>query len=344
MRRYDTLTYRGQAGRMRQLGHGALADYGIAGARLRLLGHDENTTFRVVASDGRRYLLRIHRVSGNPAHPVRSAIQVRSELLWLAALRRDTGLAVPEPVPTLDGRLLTEASIAGVPERRLCTLFRWQPGRFLHAGLTPAHLERVGRLIAQLHQHAESWTPPAEFTRGRVGDVSEPAAAHMLCMVAELCTPADVATVAAVIARVRATQQALDQEPGAYGLIHGDLHQENYLFDHGQVYAIDFDDCGWGYFLYDLMMPVNELADHPRYADLRAALLRGYRSLRLLPPAHARHMAIFDALKVLILTIWFLDERDKPAFQGWQAEVRGNLDWLADWLTRDGRWGTGDRG
>lgn len=36
------------------------------------------------------------------------------------------------------------------------------------------------------------------------------------------------------------------------GLIHGDLHQENYLFCRGAVGAIDFDDCGYGHFLCQL--------------------------------------------------------------------------------------------
>lgn len=44
---------------------------------------------------------------------------------WLAAMRRDADLPVPEPVPALDGRPLTQASMLGVPGERNCSLLRW---------------------------------------------------------------------------------------------------------------------------------------------------------------------------------------------------------------------------
>ena len=46
---------------------------------------------------GKRYVLRIHR-AGTP-----TVESVGAELAWLAALRRDTALEVPAPVPTRDG-------------------------------------------------------------------------------------------------------------------------------------------------------------------------------------------------------------------------------------------------
>jgi Ser/Thr protein kinase RdoA (MazF antagonist) len=50
---------------------------------------------------------------------------------------------------------------------------------------------------------------------------------------------------AAVIGRARETQRAPGDEPETFGLIHGDLHQDNYLFHRGDLRAIDCDDCGW---------------------------------------------------------------------------------------------------
>jgi Ser/Thr protein kinase RdoA (MazF antagonist) len=61
------------------------------------LAHLENTTFRVETAGGERYVLRIHRTNGSPFHPPRSAAEVRSEAIWLAALRRETSLAYPRP-------------------------------------------------------------------------------------------------------------------------------------------------------------------------------------------------------------------------------------------------------
>src|SRR5262245_15919110 len=115
MRTIDQLQFRGQVGRLRRLAGAALARYGIADARLVLLVHMENTTFRVEAGDGRRYLLRIHRTHGSPFQPARSAAEVRSELIWLQAITGETGLAVPEPVLTVDGELVSVVEVEGVP-------------------------------------------------------------------------------------------------------------------------------------------------------------------------------------------------------------------------------------
>jgi len=103
------LNFRGQLGRLRRLAETALAAYGFQPARLVPLAHMENTTFQVDSPGGERYVLRIHRTTGSPFHPARSAAEVWSEMSWLSALRCETGLAVPEPVPTADGSLLTVA-------------------------------------------------------------------------------------------------------------------------------------------------------------------------------------------------------------------------------------------
>src|SRR5205814_8224930 len=111
---------------------------------------------------GRRpYLLRIPRASQI------SLAAAHSELLWLAALRKEIPLLVPEPVPNREQSLLTVATCPGVPEPRFCVLFRWIEGRFLYRGLTPSHLFQVGDLVACLQDHAARWTPPVVFTRPR---------------------------------------------------------------------------------------------------------------------------------------------------------------------------------
>ena len=110
-----------------------------------------------------------------------------------------------------------------------------------------------------------------------------------------------------------------------FGLIHSDLHQENYLFHRGRVRAIDFDDCGWGHFVYDLAVTLSELQHLPDSAALRAGLLRGYRAVRPLPAEHERYLEVFHALRVLKLTLWFLEQRDHPAFADWEADVRDGL-------------------
>jgi Ser/Thr protein kinase RdoA (MazF antagonist) len=204
-------------------------------------------------------------------------------------------------------------------------LFGWQPGRFLDAGLTPSHLERVGEFTARLHAHAAGFVPPMGFSRWRIEDVSDEAAAYVNDLVGEQCGRGAASLAAAIIELARRAQRELGSGPDVFGLIHSDLHQENYLFHRGQVRAIDFDDCGWGHFVYDLAVTLSELEHLPDSAALRAGLLRGYRFVRPLSAGHERYVEVFHALRLLKLTLWFIEQRDRPGFADWEADVRDGL-------------------
>lgn len=308
--------------------------YGIRPAELVLLAHVENTTFRVETPTRGRFVLRIHRVSGSPLHPPRRLPEVRSEALWLRAIHRDTHLSVPEPVPAKDGSMVALTDMTGEPEPRLCVLFRWQRGRFLDAGLTPVHLERVGRFMAELHDQSTRFTPPEGFERWQIGDLSDDVRDFIADEVRAYAGPRSVDIVDEVARRTLEARRELGTGPDVYGLIHADLHQDNYFFSGRQVCAIDFDDCGWGHHLHDLSVTLSELRGRQRYGSLRAALLRGYRAVRSLPIEHERHLETFHALRTLQLTLWFIERRDDPSFEGWQKDVRDGLTDLEAFVRR----------
>lgn len=340
MRPFERLARRGQVQRLALLAREALRAYDLEVLRLTPLTHGDNTTFRVDAAYGERCVLRIHRPSRKTPEVV------RSELLWLAALQHEPDLAVPVPVPTRDGELLTVPGVPGVPEPRIAVLLRWLPGRFIDAGLRPAHLERVGAFMARLHELGARFAPPEGFVRGRLDNlvgkprgVSEAQArgqidnpedeAAVLQLVAMVAPPDDVANVERFIGRIRAAQRRLGLGPESFGLIHGDLHQWNYLFHGGQVRAIDFDDCGYGHYVYDLAVTVFNLRFRAQTPRLRAALLAGYRRVRSLDPAHERELDAFLDLRDLQMMVWAIEMRDHPAFRDtWEAEVRATLDYI----------------
>jgi Ser/Thr protein kinase RdoA (MazF antagonist) len=332
------LPRRTQLARMRQLAAAALAAYDLPPERLTLLAHLFNTTFRVDTATGQRYVLRIHR-AGAP-----TVESVGSELAWLAALRRDTPLEVPAPVPTRGGALLTVASTPGVPDPHICVLFRWLPGHLLRHGLTPRHMERVGVLMAQLQNHAAHWDRPPGFTRGRVDwpvamgrTLPDPygpeVVTYIETLVAGTLSAAEAAPVTEALARVRAAAQALGQGPDAFGLIHADLHYGNLLFARDTVRAIDFDDCGFGFRLFDFGVMLSAVLDWPDYPALRAALLAGYRRVRPLSAEHEAHLDAFIALRVVQDALWILEWRQHPALgTDWAAQARGVLATLAAFL------------
>ena len=309
------------------------------------LRHQHNTTFKVSA-DGGPFVLRINRPD---AH---TAATIGSEMAWLTALRQETDLGVPDPVATSDGSLTVLAADPGVPEPRHCVLLRWLEGRFVDDRLTPGHLRRVGALEADLQLHSEGWTPPVGFARPRLdgltssgksassaasaraasaGEHPTPAdAERCLQLVASLVSPAAAAEVAAALDLVWATTNELAADPGTFGLIHGDLHYENFLFHHGAARAIDFDDCGWGFYLYDLAVTLWELEGRAQYEAMRTALLDEYSARRPLPARFPDHLRAFAILRRVQILMWVLESREHPAFRGeWQVWASEDLEELS---------------
>ena len=89
--------------------------------------------------------------------------------------------------------------------------------------------------------------------------------------------------IAAVADRFLSHLSPLDNDATATGMIHGDLVAKNWLRGPAGLALIDFDHCGWGYFVYDLAALCIQLLDEAAFPRLRAALLAGYAGQRALP-------------------------------------------------------------
>lgn len=132
--------------------------------------------------------------------------------------------------------------------------------------------------------------------------------------------------VTATMERIRAAADGLGTGPAEYGLLHGDLHYENFLFTAGgRAAAIDFDDCGLGHDAYDLAVPVAELRHRDDIDALRAALVAGYRDVRPLSAAAEASIDAFAELKRVQLMFWILDRRHDDAAEWWHRSTTNDL-------------------
>lgn len=296
-----------QLRRLRRVAVAALPHFGLSAGTLRLVDHGENTTYRHDGATGRQ-LLRVHRPQRHGLS-IDTTAAIRSELAWLAALRRETSLEVPEPLPSDQGDALAVVTEAGVT--RVCTALRWMTGTIRENSVRPVHLHRLGQAMAALHRHADEWTPPAGFVRIR-WDHDRFFAGDLVYgdLVATECwrlLPGDLRQrferVAERLARVMARVDDV-------GLIHADLHLGNALFEGSSVKLIDFDHCGVGHRLYDLAVAIWESRNEPHYPTLRDALLAGYdRELDV------RHLDDFIALRQVGFTLWYTGmAQQNPAF------------------------------
>lgn len=311
MRPFEDLTRVGQVLRLKRLAAEALTHYDLPSPRLIPLQHWHNTTFRVETATGEKYILRIYR----PGY--QEVASIRSELYWLTAIRRDTDLVVPEPVPTREGAWMTAAQTPGVPEARHVAVFQWVEGRFRKRQIGASTLRCVGEFLASLHNYSAQFVPPDGFTRrrwdceGLLGtslgiDIPKSRAA---------LTPEDRSLLDTAADRTRSIMRSLGEGPDVFGLIHADFMRSNYLFHHGRVHAIDFDDCGWGYYLYDVAVTLSNLRFQPAYSQLHTAFLQGYGALRPLPANHDILIDAMMAARQMAMVFWAAGHLDEPMFR-----------------------------
>ena len=318
MKPFEELTYLGRLRRMRQFAWNALQAYGMSDLQLKFFRQVGNTLFQVNATIPTpttktnlyapgQYLLRIHM----PGYQTPAAIEL--ELDWLLSMSQQADLPVPEPVLTLEGKPYTRAAIPGVPEEHICSVLRWVKGRELkRKTVRPQHYKALGELMARLHQHASHWQPPTSLSKrsydwdglfmkeGKGGILSSEA---WSLLPPEYLEPFEI-----VSKKVKQVMDKLGKGSDVYGLIHGDLGIEaNVLFWNGDARVIDFDDSGFGYYIFDLAIVLEDSQDHQIRACFREALLDGYLRLRPLSEDQIGNIDLFLAAYAVYWSLFAAD-------------------------------------
>ncbi len=307
MKEFSQLTQEGQARRLRRLALAALQDYDLDLRRMSLLSNSFNAIYRIDTTGGEKYVLRVS-LPG-----MRSLEEVRSEMTWLAALRRDTDLHVPLPFPTRKGDLVTTAEGEDVPAARHCTVFSWVPGKDLAQQISPVYYERLGVLAARLHNHAESYTPPEGFWLKTMDKVIPAGTPDFFGEEYEHLFPPERRKVfERAFERVEEALGKLYARPANPHVLHADLHQGNVKVYRGKLYALDFDDTMIGYPVQDAAISFYYILHHPEYGDLREAYQRGYASERPWPEAYPGQIDAFVAGRAFLLVNFLVQD---PRYQ-----------------------------
>ena len=300
---FDSLSHDEQLPLLLELANTAASNYDLPqGIAVSLINLSENATYKVEAPGGQRWALRIHRDGYH------SKTAIASELAWLIDLRQTGVVATPNPVKGKDGEIIQQVSHPRMPRPRNVVLFDWESGIEPGIGHDLAEpFEVLGEVTARMHLHTRQWKRPSWFTRltwdfdtslgdenphwGRWRDgMGMDARKEMLFG----------RTVDLIGKRLAAYGKGDDR----FGLIHCDLRLANLLIDGKAVKVIDFDDCGFGWYMYDAATPVSFYEHEPQVPDLLESWKKGYRRALDLPVADEAEIPTFIMLRRLLLVAW----------------------------------------
>jgi Ser/Thr protein kinase RdoA (MazF antagonist) len=128
---------------------------------------------------------------------------------------------------------------------------------------------------------------------------------------------------------------ALPRKRDGFGLIHNDLHMGNFLYDPdarggSPITIIDFDVCGYHWFITDIAIPVyhgmifgqhKSLAQRETFArQFLQHFMRGYCQENALDPAWLDQLPLFLRYREILLYIALSNEWPAGGRNRWQAQ------------------------
>jgi Ser/Thr protein kinase RdoA (MazF antagonist) len=272
-------------------------------ARASLLHQSENTMFLV--RDPARpepAVLRVH--SQNLAY--HTAPSIASELMWMQALRHDADVIAPEPIPAKDGTLVQLLTAPDLDKPRHAVMFTFLTGSEPPPDTLVEGFERLGEITARMHRHARAWTVPRIFSR-HAWDFDASLGAHPLWGRWQEGMGVDGDALKLLSRLAGVLKRRLDRIGTArevFGLIHADMRLANILVENDTSKVIDFDDCGFSWYIYDLATALSFLEEEPIVPPLIASWLKGYRKVMPLQREIVDEIPTFVMFRRMLELAW----------------------------------------
>ncbi len=273
----------------------ALADYELGARSIYFIQHNAGIVYRLEGIKGDHLLLKIHESAGDGL--VDTPAQLAAQMAWLQALTENGRIIVQSPIANRQGKFVTQVQLDGLDRLSSVCVQRWITADHIDKWDEP-HARAVGVLLASLHSISEEW-PGSE--NQEFGSYEE---RYLLEAVDSLAVTVDLGLISAeqydlirrAGERILAMLAYIERTKATFGLIHGDLHQGNVLFDNMSALVLDYGTFR-SFFLYDLGVSLY----HTTYdtVAIRNALVAGYDSVRPLTKVEYASLEAFMIMAAL---------------------------------------------
>jgi Ser/Thr protein kinase RdoA (MazF antagonist) len=276
----------------------------LAGSKVDLLNYSENATYLVhnPTEAKQKFILRV----GRPGYHTKS--EVESELKLLESIGQHTEITVSLPIPG-DNQEYVQ-TVKHENEVFNCTLFTFLEGSAPeedNESKLIIQFEILGKITAQLHEHSQkhhqnlrditrlTWDydtilgPEPKWGRWKNG---------------KAITPERLELYEKVSLKIKERLDRFGKDHSRYGLIHSDLRLANLLVEGEEIKVIDFDDCGFGWYLYDLATSLSFIEHKSYVPSLVASWIKGYRKVRSLSVEEEQEIPTFIMMRRLQLIAW----------------------------------------
>jgi Ser/Thr protein kinase RdoA (MazF antagonist) len=312
--------------------HQAMQRFGIRENEIKLLDGFESFMYEFYRPQDGEFILRVGH-SGR-----RTPEMIAGEVDWINYLAQG-GANVARAILSERGNLV-EAVDDGHGEQFLATAFiKARGGPSWKTKWNPEFVTHYGRVIGRIHMLTKDYTPGDSSWRRAEWDAPGNLEIEQWLPASETVALQKFQTLMRHLAE-------LPKDRESYGLIHQDAHGGNFFVHQGQITLFDFDDCVYGWFIYDIAMVLFYAAmfkeDVAAFtAEFMRDFLRGYSQENQLDPVWLRELPHFLKLReidlyALIHFSFDLETEDDPWVRGYmkgrKERIEGGLPYIDfDW-------------
>ena len=224
----------------------------------------------------------------------KSREEALSEVMWVDDLKQ-FGETICEPSPSKQDHLIEEFEIEGQTYRT--AMFRTAKGTTKDVqDADPMYFIAVGDLLGRIHAASEDANRKGLHYQRPDWDTKRE---DKLEKAKKSLKPEVMEKVMSTMAEI----QKIPRTEDCYGMIHGDFHSHNFFVDGNNVWVFDFDDCSYGYFMYDIAAACSAWLTHaysPRktrraalYEDILPYFRIGYELHKKLPDEYWDKLELF---------------------------------------------------
>ncbi len=297
----------------------ALIQFDIQASAIESVNHEFNSTFKVVATSGEVFALRIN------VNSDRSIENLRAEVTWVQSI---TEVDTPKPIRSTSGEYFVVIESDKAKRSFACVLYTWLDGQEIGDEPSEEQLFALGQAMARMHLAKRT-----ELPKGSLLPVLDDVLWHLpdvLLSEDAGLSPEAQKLIQVAYKRIDAFLKRL-YASGQPQLIHADLHGWNVMWSDAGIALFDFDDCAVGYPIQDLFTTLYYLDSE----EQEASVLRGYQSVLPVPAFSADEKQLLLLQRRLVLNNSLLHSTNVEWREMFPRYTIETLRRIRDWLNKE---------
>ncbi|MDJ0632910.1 MAG: phosphotransferase [Xenococcaceae cyanobacterium MO_188.B29] len=273
--------------------------YGLTLIDIELLQDTDDLVYKLLSPLEKKYSLKIHRKKLK-----HSDEKISTLCDWLEFASNQVKFNLPIPIRNHQGNFLSQIQIEEI--QYTFTLYEWVEGIPISTSMTSENIAKIGSVMACLHNVSEEYNGRGKGMRIYDGHWLEQASKTLISGSQRLnFSQKKRQDLILGLQNIRLSMDELGYMPSNFGIIHSDLHFSNILLNDENLSVIDFDDVGFGHYLFDIGTTFNEFADYgQRYSSMVESFIQGYQSQRTLPQNWQKLLEYFRGVAAVAYAEW----------------------------------------